>query len=252
MRVFGAFVLGLLAASISAWAQVTEVPSAQTTNLPMYRPVLIGQGPNALVNRIDIEDLVKNGQKDGWVRFICAVRKNGEVIWSEVFGSPPSSEVLKQELAKRLAAASDQRLIPGVYNHQPVDAIYYGTLTFKIVNGKPRLRIFSNQQPAELAAESDFIDPQPFYGGESKFTGFHYPEDSTPVKVNGFVQVKVKIDAKGKILSGLVVSEEPPYSGFDQAAVVDLTSARFIPAFRNGQPVECEVTLPVLYKARMF
>jgi len=252
MRIFAAVLLVSLGASRLVSGQITEVPSAGSVNLPMYRPILVGQGPDALINRIDTEELLKDGQKDGWVRFICAVRKNGEVMWSQVFGSAPNSDLLKQELAKRLSAAEAQRFMPGVYNHKLVDGIFYGTLTFQVVNGKSRLRIFSNQQPAEVAAESDFIDPQPFFGAESKFTGFHYPEDKTPVTVDGSVQVKLKIDANGSVLSGVVAAEEPPYLGFAEAAVVDLTSAKFIPAFRAGKPVECEVVLPVLYKARNF
>jgi TonB family protein len=250
------FIVGLLCAWLItagiALSQITEVPSALTNELPMYRPILIGQGPMSLINRIDTEELMKNGQKDGLVRFVCAVRKTGEVEWSLAFGGGPGSEALKAELEKRLSAASDPRFIPAVYNHHPVDAIYYGTVTFAVVNGKPRLRIFSNQEPLEVLQESDFIGPQPFFGGESKFNGFHYPGDVARVAVDGVVKVRTKIDAAGNIQGLQVVSEEPPFVGFRDAALNDLRNAKFIPAFRNGQPVACDVTLPVLYKAKTF
>jgi hypothetical protein len=45
-----------------------------------------------------------------------------------------------------------------------------------------------------------------------------------------------------------VVSEEPPYLGFGQAALSDFNGAKFIPAFRNGKPVDSKVTIHVYYK----
>jgi hypothetical protein len=128
-----------------AWSQLTEVPSAQTRDLPMYRPILIGTTPDALINRIDTQDLMKKGQKDAFILFICSVRKSGELEWSRLSGGTPDSKPLEDELRKRLSAAADQRFIPAIYNHRPVDAIYYGTVVFSVVNGKPPLRIFYNK-----------------------------------------------------------------------------------------------------------
>jgi len=235
-----------------AWSQVTEVPSVQTKDLPMYRPILIGKGPDALINRIDTQDLMKKGQKDAFILFICSVTKSGAVEWSGLYGGTPDSKPLESELRKRLSAAVDQRFIPAVYNHRPVDAIYYGTVVFAVVDGKPRLRIFSNQELAEVKEEHDFIGPQPFFGPESKFTGFHYPNQAVPVLVDGVVKLRVKIDASGNVQDMNVLSEEPPFVGFADAALADFYNAKFIPAFRDGKPVACEVTLPVLYKAGGF
>jgi TonB family protein len=250
-RVWG---LGLIFLAIVdlAVGQVTEVPSTKTAELPPLRPVLVGHGPNALIDRIDGQGLLATGQKDALIKFICAVRKTGEVEWSQLFGGTPDSRPLQEELAKRLSPASEVRFIPAVYNRQPVDAIYYGSVTFSVVGGKPRLRIFSNQEPAELEAEHDFIGPQPFFGAESKFTGFHYPDAATPVTVDGFVQLALKIDVNGNLQDAHVVSEAPPLVGFGNAAVADFRGAKFIPAFRDGKAVACEVTLPVIYKARTF
>ena len=235
-----------------SWSQVTEVPSAKTAELPMVRPILIGRGPNSLIDRIDGQGLIAKGQKDALIMFLCAVRKTGEIEWSELFGGTPDSRVLQEELAKRLSPASEVRFVPAVYNHRPVDAIYYGTVTFAVLNGKPRLRIFSNQERAELEAEHDFIGPQPFFGAESKFNGFHYPDAATPVTVDGFVELALKIDIDGNLQEAKVISERPPLLGFGDAALADFRGAKFIPAFRDGKPVACNVTLPVLYKARTF
>lgn len=234
------------------WSQVTEVPSAQTSKLPMYRPILIGTGPDALINRVDTQELMKQGQKDALILFICSVRKTGELEWSGLYGGTPDSKPLEDEVRKRLSAAADQRFIPAIYDHRPVDAIYYGTVVFAVVNGKPRLRIFSNQEPDEVKAEHDFIGPQPFFGPESKFTGFHYPNDRATVLVDGVVKLQMKIDAAGNLQDIKLLSEEPPFIGFGDAALADFHNAKFIPAFRDGKPVPCDVTLPILYKARGF
>ena len=192
MRSFAVFLLGLLSIVDLAWSQVTDVPSAQTADLPMYRPILLSKGSNSLIDRIDTQDLIRKGQKDAQITFICSVKKTGEVEWSGVYTGTPDSDLLRQELQKRLSPVSDPRFMPAIYNHRPVDAIYYGTVTFAVVDGKPRLRIFSNQEAEELKNEHDFIGPQPFFGPESKFAGFHYPNESTPVVVDGVLYALVR------------------------------------------------------------
>jgi TonB family protein len=253
MRGFAFSLISLLSITDFAWSQVSVTPSGQVSELPMYRPVLLGQGPNALINRIDDQDLMRKGQKDALVMFMCSVRKTGELEWSATYRGTPGSDSLKQELQRRISPASDPRFIPAIYNHQPVDAIYYGTVTFRVVNGKPRLRIFSNQEADELEKEHDFIGPQPFFSEGSGFTGFHYPPpEAARVPVDGMVQLKMKIDATGNLQEIKVLSEEPPFLGFGNAALGDFRNAKFIPAYRDGKPVACDVTLPVFYKAAGF
>jgi len=253
MRALTFSLITLLSIVNLAWSQGSPAPSATATGLPMYRPVLLGQGPKSLIDRIDTQDLIRKGQKDALIMFNCSVRKDGSVEWSATYRGTPDSDFLKQELQKKLSPASDPRFIPAVYNHQLVDAIYYGTVTFAVLDGKPRLRIFSNQEAEELAKEHDFIGPQPFFGNESKFTGFHYPPpEAARVQVDGNVELKIKIDINGNLQELNVVSENPPFFGFADAALADFRDAKFIPAFRDGKPVACDVTLPVFYKAPDF
>ena len=251
MRSFAVSLFACFALASSILSQV-DVPSSQTKKLPMFRPVLLGSGADSLVNRIDAQDLVKKGQKDAAIMFSCTVKKTGEVAWSGTYRGTPDSKLLEQELLKKLAAASNPKFLPAVCNHLPVDAIYYGTVTFAVVEGKPRLRIFSNQETEELKKESDFIGPQPFFGGESKFTGFHYPIQSAPVEIDGVAELELKIDAAGNLKDMQVVDERPPFLGFGDAAFNDFKQAKFIPAFRDGKPVESDVRIPVFYKAKGF
>ena len=247
MRVFGISAVVLLSIVDLGWSQV-DVPSSQTAKLPMYRPVLLGTGPDALINRIDTAGLIKQGQKDAAIMFSCSVKKDGAVLSVSTYRGTPDSKLLEQEVLKKLSLAANPKFVPGVYNHIPVDAIYYGTVMLAIVNDKPRLRIFSNQEREELRKESDFIGPQPFWGGDSKFNGFRYPSSETaPVMVNGSAELALKVDATGNLQDLKLLSEQPPFLGFGAAAFEDMSKAKFIPAFRDGKPVACDVKIPIYY-----
>jgi hypothetical protein len=216
-----------------------------TGELPLYRPALLGTGPNSVINRIDSQDLIKKGQKDGSVMFCCSVTKAGEIANTWTYRGTPESTLLEQELVRRLDQAV---FVPAIYNHQLVHVLFYGTVTFSVVNGKPRLRIFANEEAVELKKENDFVGPQPFVGRDSKFEGLHYPDDVVGAPVSGLVELAMKVDADGNLKDLRVVSEEPPLVGFRRAAAEDFRVAKFIPAFRDGKPVECSITLPVYYE----
>src|SRR6266566_2960707 len=236
--------LGVNLASSQTPQTASPSPSPKPT-LPEFRPALIGTGPDSLINRIDTADLIKKGQKDGAVMFSCLVAPTGDIVRSGAYRGTVGTELLERELLKRLA---NEKFVPAIHNHQPVIAIFYGTVTFAVVNGKPRLRIFANQQLDELKKETDFIDPQPYVGQDSKFTGVHYPETPTTVQLTGVAELALDVDAAGNLKSMEVVSEEPPFMNFGQEAMSDFNGAKFIPAFRNGQPVESKVTIPVYFK----
>jgi Gram-negative bacterial TonB protein C-terminal len=248
MRVFSVALLVSLSVVDLGWSQV-DIPSARTANLPTYRPVLLGTAPESLINRIDTAGLMQQGQTDAAIMFSCSVKKDGSVLSVSTYRGTPGSKLLEEELLKKLSAAANPKMIPAIYNHMLVDAIYYGTVIFAIVDGKPRLRIFSNQEREELAKENDFISPQPFWGGDSKFNGFHYPSSETaPVAVDGSAELELKVDATGNLQDLKLLDEKPPFLGFGGAAFEDLKRAKFIPAFRNGKPVACDVKIPVYYK----
>lgn len=220
-------------------------PLTSPGELPIYRPALLGVGPDSVINRIDTQDLMKRGQKDGSVMFCCSVQKTGEIANTWTYRGTPESLLLEQELVRRLDTAG---FVPGLYNRQPVHVLFYGTVSFKIVKGKPRLRIFANQEMEELKKESDFVGPQPFVGRDSKFEGLHYPNDALTTVLSGLVEMGMKIDANGNLKELKLLSEDPPLAGFGRAASEDFRVASFIPAFRDGKPVECSITLPVYYE----
>jgi Gram-negative bacterial TonB protein C-terminal len=242
-----------LAFSLLAWSLMAALASGQSVDvakteggdLPIYRPALIGSGPNSLINQIDEQGLIKQGQKSASIMFSCIVAKNGDIAWSEAYRGTPDSKLLEQEVLKRMR---DVKFIPAIHNHRPVTVVFYGTVVFGVVDGKPRLRIFANQQLEELKKEADFIDPQPYFGEDSKFDGFRYPDTGSPVQVTGSADVALNIDTDGNLKNIRIVSEYPPLLGFGDAAIFGFKKAKFIPAFRNGQPVESNVTLAVYFQ----
>jgi hypothetical protein len=213
--------------------------------LPLYRPALLGFGPASVINRMDTAGLIRDGQKDGQLFFCCSVGKDGTIADTWTYRQSPDSTLLERELVRCL---TDALFVPAIYNHEPVYVLFYGTVTFKVVNGKPRLRIFANQEADELQKESDFVGPQPFVGRGSKFEGLHYPSDAVTSELSGIVELALKIDATGALKDLKIVSEYPPLVGFRRAAAEDFRVASFIPAFRDGKPVECSITLPVYYE----
>src|SRR6266567_1811780 len=148
MRLGTFCIISLLLTAELAFSQTgtTATPTA-TPALPELRPAVLGAGSDSLINKIDTADLIKKGQKDAAVMFSCLVAPTGDVVRSGAYRGTRGSELLERELLKRLA---NERFIPAIHNHQPVIAIFYGTVTFAVVNGKPRLRIFANQQLDEL------------------------------------------------------------------------------------------------------
>jgi hypothetical protein len=251
---YAAFLLSwtnLLAAEVQvappkpAPTQSPPTPSATAAaRLPQYRPALLGTGPLSVINRIDTRELIRKGQHDATLMFCCSVTKTGEIANTWIYRATPGSTDLEQEVFRCLDTAV---FVPAIYNHQLVHVLFYGAVSFKIVNGTPRLRIFANQETEELKKESDFVGPQPFVGHDSKFEGLHYPNDVLTESLSGLVELALKIDADGNRKELRLVSEYPPLAGFARAAVEDFRVARFIPAFRDGKPVECSITLPVYY-----
>jgi hypothetical protein len=235
-----------VAASPSSKPSPSPSPGASPSEapLPQYRPALLGSGPLSMINRIDTQALVQAGQKDASLLFCCSVARTGEVRNTWVYRATPDSAELEKEVYRCL---DDAVLVPAVYDAHVVDVLFFGTVNFKIVNGKPRLRIFANQEAEELKKESDFVGPQPFAGRDSKFEGLHYPNDVLTESLSGLVELGLKIDANGNLKELRVISEYPPLVGFARAASEDFRVARFIPAFRDGKRVECSITLPVYY-----
>lgn len=224
-------------------AAVTPTSAPQAAARPQFRPAVLRTGPDSLVNRIDVKGLLAKGQKDGAVKFAASVDQAGAPgeVWT--YHAMPGSEALAEEVLKRLREA---KFTPPIYNHQPVTVVLSGMVIFEAEDA-PHLRIFLNQDPEEIKVASDFIAPQPVIGADSAFQGLNAPE-SLPVAIEGVIDIEVLVDAKGNMQKMILVAEDPPLLGFREAVVKDFKGAKFIPAFRDGDPAESSSVLSVCYK----
>ncbi len=246
MRVCAGLVIFVSAMGLCLGQTIDVRPATTPTPAaPMFRPALVGHGPGALINQIDEQALFKAGLKNVAVMFACTVLKTGAVAGVSKFRSTADARPLEEELRKKLPVVN---FVPAIYKGVPVDAVFFGTVSFRIVDGKPRLRIFSNQEMEDLHAENDFVAPQLVIGADSSFTGWHYPPAKTaPVEVDGLVGAAVDIDENGILNHITILAEEPPYLGFGPQVSDDLQGARFIPGFRGGKPVASKSTLTVFF-----
>lgn len=212
---------------------------APAENLSDMRPALVGSGPNSLVNLINTKHLMERGVKHGALFFYANVHPNGFPAYSKVWGMTKETEPLRDELRERLAQA---RFMPAIYNHRPVYAGFYGTLAFSVVDGKPHLRIFANQEQSELEKESDFIAPQALYipGRIYDYTKVKEPFGSWMTEDKpGMAVMSLTIDTSGHVNDLHVASVTPPENQQYANAAAEIIRQRvFLPAYRNGKPVD--------------
>ena len=207
--------------------------------LPDMRPALVGSGPSSLVNLIDTQALMKRGQDHGAVLFRCLVQPTGQAVYRLAYGGTPNSEILRQEVKNKLIAA---RFIPAVYNHHNTLAWFYGTVTFSVIDGKPHLRVYANQEKSELAQGSDFISPQSIYVSGHVYNSVprrKYAFGSWATEdVPGTVEFELTVATNGQMKEIHIVQENPPGKGYGQHALDDMKETTWLPAYKNGRPAE--------------
>jgi TonB family protein len=209
-------------------------------NLPESRPALIGSGPGSLVNSIDTQALFQKGQRDAWVMFECVVAGDGIAFGKDFFTASPNSDLLKNEVRRRLRQTS---FIPAVYNHKRTSAWFAGTVVFVVANGKPHLRIYANQDLDEIRRGTDFVAPQWIAVPNHYPSNWpQYPSKATHDEAAGVVKLRHSVDANGKTTDVQVISEPQGYQLGDYLKKV-LPLLDFLPGYRNGRATATTYTL---------
>jgi TonB family protein len=232
----------IVAAALAVFSAATADLSAE--DLPEMRPALIGSGPHSLVNLINTDALFRKGQRDAWVMFNCIILDDGLADRYDVptaLRKSAGGDALKGEVAKALIAT---RFIPAVYSHRRIAAHFSGTVIFAVVNGKPHLRVFANQEMDELKRGSDFVAPQSVWRGGA-FFGPSSPGHAAFRGIQGSVKVRHSVDASGKTAGVQVVSESPPGEQFGESALENIRASVYTPAYRNGKPTASTLTYDV-------
>ena len=240
MKNFGRIFAGYL---VAGGLFVSLAPNASAESLPDYRPALLGGHKRSLINLIDTQSLMKRGQQDAVVLFECGVSDQGRGFNSRTFRASPNSELLAKELLGRIDQAQFE---PAVYHHNRVDVYVHGIASFVVKDGKPHLRIFLHQSEDELKSGQDFIAPQfAFVPNNTAFKGIYYPPQAPGH--SSMANLKLNISAEGKVERAMTEYEYPPNMNFGAQAVGPIRDAIFIPGFRNGKPVACQVTWTMIY-----
>jgi hypothetical protein len=216
---------------------------ASLAQTPQFRPALLGHHKRSLVNLIDTQSLMKRGQGNAVVMFSCVVGSTGFGGWSRCYRGSPDSEMFQKELMARIDQAQFE---PAIYNGSKVAVYLSGTANFFVKDGKPHLRIFLNQEDADLQAGRDFVAPQyAFAPGNMDYKGIFYPPDAP--RQGGVVSLKLDVTAQGVVTGSRVAYEYPPGKGFGAYAAGPVLKANFIPGFRDGKPVATTFTWNLIF-----
>jgi hypothetical protein len=199
-----------------------------------FRPALVGNGPKSLVNLIDTAQLLREGQQDAIVMFDASISGEGGYVESSSCFGPPDSKPLQKEVAKELDRA---RFIPALAHGKAVDVFFRGSVIFAIRDGRPQLQIFANQDRAELGRGSDYIQPQFILGTDDWEEAEPYLEVLKHHWKTGTAVVSIGVDTEGKRREMHLVREEPKGLNLGAALLKTFSTAKFIPAFRDGHVV---------------
>jgi hypothetical protein len=207
--------------------------------LPQIRPAMMGSGPDSLVNRIDVNKLFAQGQRDAWVKFDCAILADGLAFGSDFFTASPEARLLKNEVRSRLRHS---RFIPAVYNHKRTFAWFSGTVLFVVKDGRPHLRVYAHQDLDIIKSGADFVAPQMISVPNHYYLNFpKAPTGTVRDDAAGVVRVRHSVDANGKT-TGVEVISEPPGSQAGEYLKKALPQADFTPGYRNGKPTATTYT----------
>ncbi len=234
-----------LAVSLIALLSIVDLVELQAAE-PRFRPALIGNGPTALIDLIDTKKLMEKGQRDGLLMFKCDVSRLGKAGNYMAYAETPGSKVLKEETG---LAVWKSRFIPAIYNGERTDVIFAGTVVFVVKDGKPHLRIYANQSRQDIERGNDFIAPQ-VVANSPDWVGSRFNLVAQKARVyqqNGAVKLSITVDANGNQRNLKVISEDPPGFGIGEDIRKMYDTAKWIPGFRNGKPVDCTFDYPEVF-----
>jgi hypothetical protein len=168
------------------------------------------------------------------------VAGDGIAFGSDFFTASPDSKLLKNEVRRRLRQT---RFIPAVYNHKRTSAWFAGTVVYVVANGRPRLRVYANQDLEEIKRGADFVAPQLIRVPNHYIVDFpKYPTVARHDEAAGVVKLRHSVDANGKTTDLQVISEPPGYQLGDYLKT-GLPLLDFLPGYRNGKPTATTYTL---------
>jgi TonB family protein len=184
-------------------------------------------GMNALTQKIVYPPEAKSAGIEGKVLVSFVVDEKGRVNSPSILKS--DNDLLS---GAALKAVSQLEFSPGKIAGKKVKVKMILPIVFKL------------DEKDKAAVEDTF--PFPVGGMESLMKKIVYPETAVKNKIEGKVMIKAVIDADGNVQEVTILKSVG--SGCDEAAVTAVKATKFTPGKKNGQPVQCEITIPVMFK----
>ena len=75
-----------------------------------------------------------------------------------------------------------------------------------------------------------------------------YPTDAAEKGSSGKVMIALKVDSKSVIVDYIVIASIDKSSDNEAVRVIKLMPLEFLPAFKNGAPIDSEVKIPVNFE----
>ena len=199
-----------------------------------------------MINLIKTEKIAGKGGGDALVMFQCGIKQNGRAVGGMTFRESANSKVLASEVRKGLEHC---RFMPALIDGKPVTVLFQGTAVCFMVDGKPHLRIFANQNPDEVKQQRDFIAPQLIAGTEDWPAAKDEIERYRKIIESGFAEASINVDTSGVVKDIKIISEKPRGYKYGSATIKEYQHARFIPGFRDGKPVACSFAFTEVMRA---
>ncbi|CAN5282389.1 hypothetical protein BH20VER2_BH20VER2_01120 [soil metagenome] len=208
-----------------------------------FQPAMPTRGKRSLINLIDGNVLMKRGQQNGLIMFQCGIGRLGFARGCVAYRGTEDVKALSEEVLAKLDRAE---FFPAKRAGKPVPVVLHGTVMYAVIDGKPRIRVFLNQEDDELKRGGDYIAPQLILEQGEKFRGFDWPAGAGGNSCT--VTVAYDVAANGSLEGARMTYESKPGLGFGSEVIRKTKDATFIPGFRNGKPAAIRFTMPFLWR----
>jgi TonB family protein len=219
--------------------------------LPTVLPHPIG-GVNSIAEKVIYPDIAKRNGIQGRVLIKTYVNENGDVIGVQTLGGIGYN---CEEAA--IKAIKETRFEPGYSEGKPVKSYLVIPVEFSLEEEGVRIKKADLPIPYqetfgdEFIKDSDFlleadITPFPVGGLKAIQNKILYPTEAKEAKIQGKIFINAFVNFKGDVVKAQVIRGIG--GGCDEAAVNAVKQTKFSPGFKNGQPVNVQITVPILFK----
>ena len=221
---------------------------AQVTNRWLTRPATIGAGPTTLTALLKYPEAEARAKQEMEVAFFCDVSKEGRASNFLLYRPADPSNAFVVAVRKALDTAIFE---PAISQGQPVIVQLAASVIFAIENGRPTPLVRLNISD-QLASERNYTGPQLIGGQSALLLSVGYPDIARAQRMNGTVDLAFDIDTAGIPRNVRVSNVNPPGYGFDEAALVVVRKARFIPAMFQRQPLKAPSTQRIEFNIQVI